>query len=252
MYEEQVAAQEGTIFNYAYADKKLWDPKSFVVLSVFFSFLPAAILGALNHGRLGDTGKKTLYILGFTALFIALISLSVYTSQSTLKALFYAVNIGIGAYLTNSQKGLYKEHIEKGGKKASFVIPVVICLVFAAGIIYMNILTANIPDKVKTFNGDELYYTDSISVDEVDKLGNYLADEGLFNDDGEVISTKIDKKSDTYMFSVIFDKKYLDDVEANKMFKEVRSMLSANVFNGSMVELHICDNKFNTLKVINN
>lgn len=37
---------------------KLWNPKSFIIFSVFFSFLPAGIMCALNYGRSGSQKKE--------------------------------------------------------------------------------------------------------------------------------------------------------------------------------------------------
>jgi|GEM_PF-6619064 len=43
--------------SFALSQKKLWNPDTFLILSPLFSFLPAAILYALNWGRLGYIKK---------------------------------------------------------------------------------------------------------------------------------------------------------------------------------------------------
>lgn len=38
--------------------KKLWNPKSFIILSAIFSFFPTGIICSLNYGRLGYNKKS--------------------------------------------------------------------------------------------------------------------------------------------------------------------------------------------------
>lgn len=83
--------------------------------------------------------------------------------------------------------------------KASAIFPIAFCIVALGVVAWGMIYSINIPDNKKVFGGDELYYTDSVSVAEVDKLGNYFTTNQVFNDDGKTISSKINKIGDTLL-----------------------------------------------------
>ena len=74
--------------------KKLWDPKGFIVLSVLFSFLPAAILYSLNYGRLGLYKKRNISLFISFITFAIMISMAFLINQSMLKVIFYGLNLG--------------------------------------------------------------------------------------------------------------------------------------------------------------
>lgn len=232
---------------------KLWNPKAFIAISVFFSFLPAAILYSINYGRLGETRKRnTSLIISFLVFAIA-ICLSILIDNIIMKYVFYGLNIGIGMYLQNDQLKLYNSHLLNGGQEASYLIPVIICVCALALLIFWIILGtirySNIPDQKKEFSGDELYYTDNVSINEVNKLGNYLEDNKVFSNDGDTWSFKLDKKDDAYIFSMIVSEEKSNNEEYLDAAKQFAQQLSSDVFH-SQVEIDACDNKFKPLKVI--
>jgi hypothetical protein len=232
-------------------ERKLWNPKSFIWMSVFFSFLPSAILYSLNYGRLGNTKKRNIYLVTSIFMFAIMISLGIFIEVSALKTLFYGLNIGLGIYMRKDQLAAYNEHILNGGKKASSIIPVLACVAILAFGIWGIIYSANIPDKMLQINGDELYYTDNIKIDEVKKIGEYLENNGILVNDDNSISVKIDKKSDVFVFSIVMKKEYINDKETVEFFKSLAQQLSTDLFY-SKVEVQLCDNRFNVLKVIDN
>lgn len=233
-------------------NRKLWNPSSFAALSVFFSFLPAAILYSLNFGRLGMVKKRNYLIISSITLFCLGLVLSSAISQAIGKILFFGLNIGLGIYMQNDQKSLFKQHMEGGGKKASYAVPLISCFIAAGLIITCIIYSANIPDNVKSFQGDELYYTNNVNISDVGRLGDFFVNEGLFAQDGKTISLKIDKKLDIYSVSIVIDKKYINDNDTITYLQTLRKSISNSVFNDSKVEINICDEKFNLLKTINN
>lgn len=245
-----ISPQENGIIEYEYSNKKLWNPNSFVGLSIVFSFLPAAILYSLNLGRLGLTKKRNILLISFISLFLILVSISMYADSKIMKPLFFAINIGIGAYLGRKQKETYENHIKLGGNKASYLIPMIICLVSLTFIAYLIISTKNIPESSLKINDDELYYTKNVQIEEVNKLGNYLTEGGMFVKDENKISVKIDKRNNTYIFSFPIEKEFLNDNQNNLLFKTIGEGISKDVFNNSPVEVHLCDNRLNTLKII--
>jgi hypothetical protein len=55
--------------------QKLWNPKSFIIFSILFSFVPAGIMSALNYGRYGNNKMKWIVLLSTILGFIGIITL---------------------------------------------------------------------------------------------------------------------------------------------------------------------------------
>ena len=230
---------------------KLWNPNGFIVISLLFSFLPAAILYSMNYGRLGDTKKRNIILAVAFSAFVFAITLGFLIDSPITKPLLYGLNIGLGMYMHSTQKDAYSMHLINGGKKASYIIPITVCLLATILIVYISVKTsANIPAQMKQFCDDELYYTDNVTLDEVNKLGNYLEKVSAFGYDEHAISVKLDKKSDVYIFSMVIDKNYFNDEEYLNNIKPFAQSLSSNLFNNSQVEIDVCDNRFNPIKAI--
>lgn len=231
--------------------KKLWDPKGFIVLSVLFSFLPAAILYSLNYGRLGLYKKRNISLFISFIAFAIMISMAFLINQSMLKVIFYGLNLGAAAYMNQGQTKVYKNHILNGGRKASYLVPAVISTVIAAIFLFLLFYSINIPDQKLMFKGSELYYTENVQKDAAEKLGTYLSEQGFF-DESRKISVKIDKKSTTYEFSIIVDKSSIGNSDLEQSLKDMCEELSKEVFDNSKVDIVLCDNVFKPLKTISN
>lgn len=96
---------------YAFLEKKIWNPKNFVVLSIVFSYLPVAIFYSLNYGRLGYSKKRTIFMISSIVVYVLLITLVIF-ANTLVASLFTGLNIGLGIYFRSSQKELYNKHIE--------------------------------------------------------------------------------------------------------------------------------------------
>lgn len=234
--------------------KKLWNPKSFIAFSAFFSFLPAGIMCALNYGRCGNQQKKRTCLLLTIFGFIALIASSIIFSINS-SGIFFAINIGVGIYLMNIQRGLYEEHIQNGGEKASYFLPIITGVLISALFIALYIYsTSYLPKNSLVYGKSNVYYTNSITKSQAKKLGDYLKSEGFFTNDSEK-DIKIDKQKDFYIFSIIVKDDYLkNDSLNNKEFvkdmKAISKSLSQDVFENSKVQIDICNNRFKALKSI--
>jgi len=233
------------------ANKGLWNPARFVVLSIFFSFLPAGILYSLNYGRVGSFKKRNTSLLVICAVFAIAIMITFTIEKDIAKSLFLGLNVGVGIYMQREQKKLFKDHIANGGRKASYIFPVIFCIIFVALLIWAMIYSQNIPDKSIVINGDEIYYTDNIKKDEADKLGEYLKKEGLFVQDNKTISIKIDNKENAYIVSIIVNKESVESPDTSEYAKFLGKTLSTEVFSNSKVQIILCDDRFNSLKTIN-
>ena len=98
------------------------------------------------------------------------------------------------------------------------------------------------------FNGGELYYTSSILSREAYKLGEYLVDVEFF--DGERKTVQINKTGNTYEFRMVVKKGMEKDEEVIQLLKIFSIELSEDVFNGYAVDVHLCDEYLETLRVV--
>lgn len=230
--------------------KKLWNPKSFIIFSALFSFLPAGIMYSLNYGRIGNERKKWASLIATFIGFIALFTLAYFIPTTISKSLSFGINIGIGAYLMRAQSELYQEHIQSGGERASYLPPIIIGISIFALLISTIMYSQYLPDKALNYNKNQLYYTDRVTESQAKKLGDYLESQGFFKDDSET-DVKIDKQEDTYVFSIIIKDEYLDNEEVVDNMKFVSEELSVYVFENSKVKIDLCNNRFKVLKSIN-
>jgi|GEM_PF-751225 len=98
------------------------------------------------------------------------------------------------------------------------------------------------------FNGGTLYYTSSVGLSQASRLGKYLAEERFF--DGSRKDTQIDKEGSKYEFRMVLKKGYVIDEEKMKLFRKFLKDLSDDVFGGAPVEIHLCDEYFKTINII--
>jgi tetratricopeptide (TPR) repeat protein len=154
--------------------------------------------------------------------------------------------IGIATFLIKSGENLYfaipVRHVEnllKGNKKPK-----------KDEIITSKQLT--IPAPLSTpgdghrleLKGGDLFYTSSITLYEANKLGTYLVEKKFF--EGIPLSIQLNKNCSTYEFRLALNKEVEVSEEDMKIFKSFSKELSNNVFGGSPVEIHLCDENFQT------
>jgi len=119
-------------------------------------------------------------------------------------------------------------------------------LVFLLTLACDNLGTLNLGTK-KTFNGYEIYYTSAVTEKEADKLGAWLiANEWA---DGERKTAQLTKTGKTYEFRMVVKKGIEQDQEIIDQFKLVAYHLR-EVFDGQAVDIHLCDERLNTLRVV--
>jgi hypothetical protein len=100
----------------------------------------------------------------------------------------------------------------------------------------------------KKFNGTQMFYTSTVTENEVDILGAYLINSGFA--DGEQKTVQLNKSGNTYEFRMVVKKGIEQDQEYRTLGKAMASEISLAVFNGSNVDLHLCDENLKTLIVL--
>lgn len=226
--------------------KKLWNPKSFIIFSVFFSFLLAGIMCALNYGRAGDQRKKMITLLSTILGFIVLITI-VSIFSINVPIIFFPINVGVGIFLMTIQRKLYEEHIQSGGERDSYFLPLIIGIILfslsAASILY----NAYVPQNSLDYNNNHLFYTNAITESQAKELQDYLKAEKYFTSTSE-IDIKIDKEKDLYLLSLVVKDEYLDSQEFINAMKAFSKELSQNVFENNKVRINFCNDRFKVLK----
>src|SRR5262245_26977389 len=104
-----------------------WSPTGIAVLTLVFSPLAGGILHGLNYGRLGQPLyrrfilSRNLLAAGLFVLFSSLPNLS-------RPGLAIAISLFFAAYFYKTQERAFQSHRSQGGRKASFLVPVVLYL----------------------------------------------------------------------------------------------------------------------------
>lgn len=125
-------------------------------------------------------------------------------------------------------------------KKQLFILPVLLLFIAMSG--------CNNYGKEKIFNGVQVYHTDKVTDAEADSLGNYLVRDGFA--DGKEKTVQLTKSGNTYQFRMVVKEGIDKDPEYLAIGKFMATMFSAKLFNGSPVELQLCDKYMTTLKVV--
>lgn len=251
-YKNESDASELDCDNTRNSKLALWNPKYFLLISMLFSFFPAAILYSINYKRLGYIEKnRKAIIIALVGMIVFIVLLNILPGTIG-KSLATGINTAVGLTLMRSQAPIYGEHILAGGKAASFFKPMAICAVISAGIITLIIYESSIPETMLKFNEDEIYYTSNVSEYEVNRLGQFLNETKVFNADGLVSSVKLDReKNGTYILSFIVDKQNIENKELLEQMASFADYTSRDVFNSSKVQIDLCNDRFKRLKVVN-
>lgn len=102
-------------------------------------------------------------------------------------------------------------------------------------------------DKIP-FDESEVYYKAPVTKEEAQKLGNYLVKQSFFDKNPK--SVQLLKEGDTYQFRMVA-KEGVDKDEAYAKIAETFAIhLSRDLYEGKLVEFHICDDQFKTLRTI--
>ncbi len=119
--------------------------------------------------------------------------------------------------------------------------------ILALIIIFPLLQSCNNFGKEKDYDGVQLYHTADITDSQADSLGNFLVSAKFA--DGTAKTVQIAKSGNTYQFRFVIKANADRDPALSKTLKAFASVLSSNVFNGSPVEVDMCDEYLKTLKV---
>jgi hypothetical protein len=120
--------------------------------------------------------------------------------------------------------------------------------IIAIAILLIAGLACNQYGEKLEYNGGEVYYTENVTKQDAQKLGDYLVAQKFF--DGTPKTVQLDKSGSTYQFRMVVQKEKQNDETTANIMKLFAAQISSEVFNDAPVELHICDDQLKTVKVI--
>ena len=97
-------------------------------------------------------------------------------------------------------------------------------------------------------NGSELYYTSSVTAAEAKRLRRHLLQTHTF--DGSAGTFQLTKAGSRYQFRMMVQRGAEDDQQTIFASNALAMRLSGAVFGGKVVEVHLCDQNFDTLRVV--
>jgi hypothetical protein len=98
------------------------------------------------------------------------------------------------------------------------------------------------------YGKSELYYTKNVTEAEAKKLGYFLNKQGF--SEGERKTIQLDKSGDTYQVRMVVGEGKLNDEKFLADIQDDAGATSKYIFDGAKVEVHLCDDKLKTLKVV--
>ena len=96
----------------------------------------------------------------------------------------------------------------------------------------------------------EVYYTAKVEKADAEKLGEFLVSSEFAGENEKSIQLTKDEKTNHYIFRMVTTKEASESKTYETIFKIYAKQISDSVFNKQPVDFHICDNTFNTIKVI--
>lgn len=99
------------------------------------------------------------------------------------------------------------------------------------------------------YGKSEVYYTDNVSKEQAQKLGDYLQANQFFQE-GRKISVQLDKAADTMLFRMVVLDNFVNDSSYIENAKFSVSKLSKDVFDMKPTIFHFCDDHFKTVRIV--
>jgi hypothetical protein len=132
----------------------------------------------------------------------------------------------------------------------AIIIPVLLLLLLVcAGVVGLIIYysgTARFGKELK-FGNVQLFYTSAVTKDEAEKVGKYLNEQKIF---AEPVSVQLNKTGGTYEVRICVKKGIEQEREKDFFWMLLAADISQKLFNGAAVEIHLCDERLETLRVI--
>ena len=120
---------------------------------------------------------------------------------------------------------------------------IIFCLVFFA----ISSCSQDFGTK-KVYKNLELYFTVSVTENEADSLADYLLKEGW--GEGNIKTIQLNRNQNIYEVKIVCKKGIEEDQEYIERAKLMAYRISQAVFQKHEVDIHLCDDYLNTIRVV--
>lgn len=248
------------------AVKPLWNPKHYMRMCLFFSYIPVAIMYFMNIKRMKEykLRRKAILITISATIFLSLVY-NIVESYILYAIILFIVDFLIAYYFKYSQLHLYKRHVEGGAKTANILIPIIISISYQIILIAIIISpflqepdtispkateTADTMHIYKRYN-DHIYYWSPVIREDVVLVADYYEDIGLFIDDDNSYGLGLKLIDGEHI--LIYRNASVDQIEDSKVqyLEELKLVLNNDLkLSSSAIGIHICNDNMEILKVI--
>ena len=234
---------------------RLWNPETAGVCSFFLSPIFGSYIARKNWQALGETEEAALsrkwLVASVVMLLMALIGNVVTNGSGNFIGIVFLLTWYF-ASLKRQVKFIKSNQISYIRKPWLKVLSLALVSIYGSLFAILTVLgiafNGNDYGTLVEFNGDELYYTSNCSEAEANALGEYLVSSEFFT--GRGVSVQLNKESGTYEFRMVINKGLEHDPEVVEAAKQMASEISTTVFNGSEVDVHLCDDRLETIRVV--
>ncbi|WP_457616356.1 hypothetical protein [Lutibacter sp.] len=109
--------------------------------------------------------------------------------------------------------------------------------------------TSNYGNKLE-YNKTEIYYTDKVTLEEVQKLGDYLIKSEFADGVTRSVQLTKDEQTGSYIFKMATKKSIANNELYIVLAKVIAKQFSDSIFNKTPVDYYFCDQKFNPIRKI--
>ncbi|WP_430411763.1 hypothetical protein [Kordia sp.] len=102
--------------------------------------------------------------------------------------------------------------------------------------------------KIMMAKATEIRYTKNVTVEEVEKLKNFLLEYG-FSDNDNRKTVELDKEDGAYIFKMVLADEKLENESTVTLLKLFGGEMSEKAFDGQPLKVHMCDELMNTVKI---
>tara|TARA_R110002073_G_scaffold108336_3_gene243382 strand:+ start:56070 stop:56474 length:405 start_codon:yes stop_codon:yes gene_type:complete len=117
-------------------------------------------------------------------------------------------------------------------------------------ILSITIVSCNGYGKKLEYDGTEVYYKGSVKKEEAEKLGQFLIRSEFTDGNRKSVQLTKDDELGLYAFRMVTNKKAQEDKSYDVIFKILSMQVSDSILNKSPVDFHVCDNTFETVRII--
>ena len=213
---------------------------------IFASYLGGPLAAGLalryNYRQMGKYEEGKLALFAGALLTLALIGLAVFLPSETkipLKYFGFLIVFATWYFIYKLQGAQLREHFKNGAKKAPWYRIFgygSISIVFTVGLwaVIASVIPAMEGNVVKVGKlKNELYYSNTMSKQEAEKVGEVFVKEGFF-DTVKGVYAKVEKDDSGYKLLIPIDSRYWDDNELLGDLKFMESYLNYHYYEGRM------------------